>query len=118
MKTLRKAFIIGALLVTAVVALAKTAGVAWDPSPQDTEFGPLSYNVYIYTNDPTASGTTNGAIAIYPTTNTSLRISNLMVGQTYWCNVDCQDTNNLHSDLSQTIAFTYPGAPMMLHVVP
>lgn len=116
MKTLRKAIIVGVVLITATVALAKSVLLAWNPS-SDATVTPLTYNVYIYTNDPAATGT-NGAVSIYPTSDTNVVVSNLVQGTTYWANVDAEDTNGIHSDLSGTVAFTYPAAPMLLRVVP
>ena len=117
MKTLRKAIIAGAVLITAVVAMAKSVHVQWNSSA-NADFPVVTYNVYIYTNNPAGTGT-NGAIQIVPVADTNAVVSNLVSGTTYWCNVDAQDpTTGLHSDLSDTISFAYPGAPMMLHIVP
>lgn len=122
-----------ALSIAAVVAIAlgaeaKNLGVAWNASAgatncldsagnATTNCPSLSYNVFLYTN-AADSAFTNKAIAVASTTGTNLILTNLSTGTVYWVNVNAQDTNGLFSDLSQTISFTFPGAPTSLRLVP
>jgi hypothetical protein len=115
MKALRN-FFIGATALVAVTVSAKDAKVTWDPSA-DAALTPLTYNLFIYTNNPT-DGTTNGAIAIYTTTNLLVTITNLNPSTLYYANVNCQDTNGLTSDQSNTASFLFPAAPKKLRLTP
>ena len=115
MKALRN-FFIGMFATVTVAVAAKDAHVAWDPSA-DAALIPLTYNLFIYTNNPT-DGTTNGAIAIYTTTNTTVAITNLNTSTLYYANVNCHDTNGLASDLSNTVSFVFPAAPKKLRITP
>lgn len=124
MKTLS----IAAAVLVALAAEAKNVRVDWDPSSAvtncvDAQGNPstncpsISYNVFVYTNSA-AIAFTNQAVAVYPTTNTTVTLTNIAPGTIYYANVNAQDANGLTSDLSSTVSFAYPGAPTSVHIVP
>lgn len=119
---------IAAVATLAFAAEAKNLGVAWNASSSvtncvDADGNPatncpsISYNVFLYTNSADIAFT-NKAVSVYPAAGTNLVMTNLAVGTVYWVNVNAQDANGLSSDLSETISFTFPGAPVLLHLVP
>ena len=104
--------LICALAIIAVAIVAHSAGpnnptpsvtLAWDPSPGTNAVA--YYNIYY---GPTSRTYTNTAFA---GTNTTITISNLVRGSTYYFAATAVGTNNLESEYSSEVSCTIPAPP-------
>lgn len=97
---MKKLMFSAALLLLAVYAIADNVTLAWDPSTDPTVVG---YNVYTGSQSRTYTNSTDAAA------DTSITISNLVPGVTYYFAATAYTAAGLESDFSAEASYTVPG---------
>lgn len=96
---MKKLMLSAALLLLTVYAIADNVTLAWDPSTDPTVVG---YNVYTGSQSRAYTNSTDAGA------NTSITISNLVPGVTYYFAATCYTAAGLESDFSAEASYAVP----------